>query len=72
MLMEGPDLPREELLHNLRVLRKHSERLNALVEDLLTLARLESRQDDLELVPLRLDEFFKELKDDWVLKFSAP
>ena len=71
MLQENPNLPRPELVESLRVLRKHSQRLNTLVEDLLTLARLESRGNSLELAPVRLEEFLRAMEQDWKLKFSA-
>ena len=71
MLRENPDLPREEVTHTLQVLSKHSTRLNALVEDLLSIARLESRQDELSLAPLNVAAFLREVKDSWKLKFEA-
>jgi len=71
MLCEEPEMPREEIAHTLQVLAKHSTRLNALVEDLLTIARLESRQDDLDLTPLDVAAFLRGVEDDWKLKFRA-
>jgi two-component system phosphate regulon sensor histidine kinase PhoR len=70
MMLEDADMPKDELVHSLQVLARHSNRLNALVEDLLTLARLESRSDDLKLAPVNLAEFFGALEEDWHLKFN--
>lgn len=71
MLLDDPDLPREDLQHSLQVLQKHSQRLNALVADLLTLARLESRHGALALVPVQLGVLLQGISQDWTLKFSA-
>ncbi len=73
LLQENPGMPREELERNLQVLRKHSTRLNLLVEDLLTLARLESRSrlDEMERAPLRIDALLRGVGEDWKLKFAA-
>lgn len=70
-LLETPDVSREELQNSLQVLMRHSHRLNALVEDLLTLARLESRQGSVELGLVNLQSFFVEMEQDWTLKFST-
>ncbi|MEI8233940.1 MAG: ATP-binding protein [Verrucomicrobiota bacterium] len=71
MLREHPDLPREEIGKTLQILSKHSTRLNALVEDLLTLARLESRRDELEREPIDLAAFLRGVEIDWKLKFQG-
>jgi two-component system phosphate regulon sensor histidine kinase PhoR len=70
LLRENPELPRDEVAETLLVLSKHSTRLNALVEDLLTIARLESRQDEPILAPLNLAEFLRGIEVDWKLKFQ--
>jgi len=70
LLREHPEMPREEIGRILQVLSKHSTRLNALVEDLLTIARLESRQDELQLAPVDAAAFLREVQDDWKLKFQ--
>ncbi len=67
-LMETPDMPEEEQSQVFAVLNKHSRRLNALVEDLLILARLESRPDELEREPINVPALLQELKRDWELK----
>ena len=71
LLRENPELPREEIGHTLQVLSKHSMRLNALVEDLLTIARLESRRDEIKLSPWDVPGFFRGVEEDWKLKFEA-
>lgn len=68
LLRENPGLPEEEVARTLLVLSKHSRRLNALVEDLLTLARLESRQETPALAPLDPAEFLRGVERDWKLK----
>ena len=67
-LIDTPDMPREEQSEVFGVLNKHSRRLNALVEDLLILARLESRPDDLEREPIDVPALLRELKRDWELR----
>ena len=64
-LQDNPEMPREDQTTAFAVLQKHSRRLNALVEDLLTLARLEARREDLELQPLKISDFLGELVRDW-------
>jgi two-component system phosphate regulon sensor histidine kinase PhoR len=69
-LVDNPAQPKRQLLENLQVMQRHSLRLNAILEDLLTLARLESRQDQLELEALDLRAFFTRIAKDWSLKFA--
>ena len=64
-LQDNPEMPREDQTTAFAVLQKHSRRLNALVEDLLTLARLEARREHLELQPLKIFDFLGELVRDW-------
>lgn len=71
MLRDNPELPREEVARTLQVLSRHSTRLNALVEDLLTLARMESRREELHLEPLDTVGFLREVESGWKLKFQA-
>src|SRR5690606_29955265 len=52
LLLDHEDLPAEERKKTYHILQKHSQRLNLLVEDLLSLARLESRNVEFKLVPL--------------------
>lgn len=71
MLRDNPDLPPKEIGNTLLILSKHSKRLNALVEDLLTLARLESRRDELQQEPIDISAFLRDVETDWKLKFQA-
>jgi two-component system phosphate regulon sensor histidine kinase PhoR len=64
-LLHDPAIPRKDLVASLQVMRKHSNRLNALTEDLLTLARLESRTYKLQLAPIRLDALLDNAASDW-------
>ena len=57
-LLDSPKTSREELTRILRVMERHSNRLELLVEDLLTLAQLESGNPDLQLGTVDLVEFF--------------
>ena len=45
--------------------------MNALLEDLLTLARLESRQEKLVRVPLELPALLRSVAEDWSQKLAA-
>ncbi|HEY0256759.1 MAG TPA: ATP-binding protein [Candidatus Methylacidiphilales bacterium] len=64
-LEDNPDLPREESNRILETMKRHSNRLNALVEDLLILTRLEARQVHTEFSTVRVDAFFGQLVKDW-------
>src|SRR5476651_2174609 len=64
-LEDNPELPREESQRILETMKRHSDRLNALVEDLLVLTRLESRQMETEFSTIRIDAFFRQLVRDW-------
>ena len=64
-LQDNPDLPREELQRILETLQRHSDRLFALVEDLLTLSRFEAGRIKTEFSTIRMDAFFKQIVRDW-------
>ena len=70
-LLDNPKPPEEELLRILRVMEHHSNRLELLVEDLLTLAQLESGNPDLQLGIVELSEFLRELVRDWEKKLTT-
>jgi two-component system phosphate regulon sensor histidine kinase PhoR len=70
-LLDSPKTPREELSRILRVMDRHSKRLESLVEDLLTLARLESGNLDLQLGTVDLSNFFREMIRDWEKKLTS-
>jgi len=52
-------------------MERHSKRLQRLVDDLLSLAQLESSQATLEISAVRLDELFSNLIRDWKEKLAA-
>jgi two-component system phosphate regulon sensor histidine kinase PhoR len=52
-------------------MERHSNRLDLLVEDLLTLAQLESDNPDLQLTPVDLSNFFREIIHDWEKKLTS-
>ena len=64
-LLDSPETSREELSRILRVMERHSNRLDLLVEDLLTLAELESADPNLQLRDVDLSSFFAEVVRDW-------
>jgi two-component system phosphate regulon sensor histidine kinase PhoR len=64
-LAGNPDLPREESQRILETMKRHSDRLNALVEDLLILTRLESRKMETEFSTIRVESFLRQLMRDW-------
>ncbi|MCE0482952.1 MAG: ATP-binding protein [Methylacidiphilales bacterium] len=64
-LLENPDVSPEESRKLLETMRRHSDRLNALVEDLLILTRLEARKIEAEFSTIRVEAFFKQLVQDW-------
>ena len=49
----------------LRTIQRHSERLNAIIDDLLVLSRLESATPGLKFAPVPLDHYFTNLAADY-------
>jgi two-component system, OmpR family, phosphate regulon sensor histidine kinase PhoR len=70
-LLDSPKTPREELTRILRVMERHSKRLDLLAEDLLTLAQLESANPHLQLGDIDLSSFFRDLIHDWEKKLAS-
>lgn len=70
-LLDDPHQPPGELLRILEVMERHSDRLYALVEDVLSLARLESPAAELDLSEISLPEFLREILDDWKKRLEA-
>jgi len=64
-LLDTPKTPREELTRILRVMERHSDRLELLVEDLLTLAQLESGNPNLQVGTVDLSGFLPVVVRDW-------
>jgi PAS domain S-box len=69
-LLDNPKTPREELTRILRVMERHSDRLELLVEDLLTLAQLESGNPNLQMGTVDLSSFLPEMVRDWEKKLA--
>ena len=69
-LLDSPKTPREELTRILRVMERHSDRLELLVEDLLTLAQLESGNPNLQMGTVDLSSFLPEIVRDWERKLA--
>lgn len=69
-LLDDPDTSAPELARVLEVMKKHSDRLGVLVDDLLTLAQLESASPNLQLSDVRLSELFAAIIRDWARKFA--
>src|SRR5207237_8940933 len=71
VLFDEPQTSREELTRILSIMERHSKRLQRLVDDLLSLAQLESSQATLELSDVRVDELFNNLIRDWKERLAA-
>ena len=70
-LLDSPEISRAELCRILRVMERHSKRLDLLAENLLTLAQLESGRPDLQLGTVDLLDFFREMIHDWEKKLTS-
>ncbi len=70
-LLENPEQPRAELLRIFEVMERHSNRLNLLVDDVLSLARLEGPGMALDLTTIRPALFLRGIMRDWEKKFAA-
>ncbi|CAN5525890.1 hypothetical protein BH20VER3_BH20VER3_00110 [soil metagenome] len=70
-LLENPKQPPAELLRIFEVMERHSNRLNLLVDDVLSLARLEGPGAALELATIRPPLFLRGIMRDWERKFAA-
>ncbi|MEY2579194.1 MAG: two-component system, OmpR family, phosphate regulon sensor histidine kinase PhoR, partial [Verrucomicrobiota bacterium] len=70
-LIDDPHQPPGELLRILEVMERHSNRLNALVEDVLSLARLESPGVELTLSEVDLPELLHSIMRDWEKRLAA-
>lgn len=69
-LMDNPDLPPQETSRILDTMRRHSDRLNALVEDLLMLTRMESKKVTIQPVEMKLDLFVAQVLRDYKSKLE--
>jgi two-component system, OmpR family, phosphate regulon sensor histidine kinase PhoR len=71
VLFDEPQTSREELTRILSIMERHSKRLQRLVDDLLSLAQLESSHAELEISVVRMDELFNNLIRDWKEKLTG-
>jgi two-component system phosphate regulon sensor histidine kinase PhoR len=69
-LLDNPQTSDKELSRILRVMERHSKRLGLLVDDLLTLARLESRSAGLQFSDVQLAELLQSVIRDWEKKLA--
>src|SRR6266699_635902 len=69
-LVENPKTSREELARILQIMERHSKRLGLLIDDLLSLAQLESANTNLEIGQVRLPELFDHVLRDWKEKLG--
>src|SRR6267142_6396316 len=70
-LLDDPKTSPKELARILDVMERHSKRLGLLVDDLLTLAQLESANSNLQLSEVNLSQFFSGLVRDWKKKLAS-
>src|SRR5579884_1345634 len=71
MLLDNPKISRDELARILPIMQRHSTRLALLVDDLLSLAQLESPGAKLERAVVNLAELFNNVALDWKEKLAA-
>ncbi len=67
-LIEMPDLPTSERCEVYAILMKHSGRLNALVEDLLCLARMEARKEQFHWELVQPDMLIQTVVCEWQMR----
>ncbi|HEV8186077.1 MAG TPA: histidine kinase dimerization/phospho-acceptor domain-containing protein, partial [Chthoniobacterales bacterium] len=70
-LLDDPQQRPEELVRILEVMERHAERLTLLVEDILSLAKLESPNARLEYTEIYLPDFLAEILRDWERRLGA-
>src|SRR5881628_1413203 len=70
-LLDNPKPSRQELARILAIMERHSKRLGLLVEDLLSLAQLESSNATLALSVVRVEKLFNNVVRDWREKLAA-
>lgn len=69
-LLDDAKMASGETVRILRVMEKHSNRLLALIEDLLTLAKLESKTPELHLDKLNLGKLLHRSVHEWEKRFA--
>jgi two-component system phosphate regulon sensor histidine kinase PhoR len=71
VLLDESEMSREEVRRILSIMERHSRRLALLINDLLSLAQLESSNAKLELSVVRAEELLNNVVRDWKEKLSA-
>ena len=71
VLLDEPETSLEELTRILSIMERHSKRLGLLIDDLLSLAQLESSKAKLDLGVIRVEELFNNIVRDWKEKLST-
>ena len=69
-LVDDPKISRKESSRILKVMERHSERLGLLVEDLLSLAQLESGSSKLQVSEVDPAKLFADVVRDWKKKLA--
>lgn len=69
-LLDNPKTSGEELSRILQVMERHSKRLRLLLDDLLSLAHLESRNASLQVSDIQLAQLFDNVIRDWEKKLA--
>lgn len=69
-LLDNPTMPRKQQAATFVVMERHAKRLKALLEDLLILARLESRGEKLDFDELNIQPFLAQLTAEWENQLS--
>jgi two-component system phosphate regulon sensor histidine kinase PhoR len=69
-LRDDPDTPPEDSSRILEVMDRHCKRLGRLVDDLLTLAQLESGRSNLRLSEIELPRLLADVVRDWEKKIA--
>jgi two-component system, OmpR family, phosphate regulon sensor histidine kinase PhoR len=70
-LLDNPEQSPAELLRIFEVMERHSNRLNLLVDDVLSLARLEGPGATLDVTTIRPATFLRGIMRDWEKKFAV-
>lgn len=70
-LLDDPQQAPDELVRILKIMERHSDRLTALVDDVLSLARLEAQEAQLDLTDVQLEDFLPLIMRDWEKRFAA-
>ena len=70
-LLDDPQQPHDELVRILEVMDRHAERLTLLVEDILSLARLEAPGGRLDYTEIYLPDFLGGILRDWEKRFGT-